>query len=89
MALGADARNVRALVLRDGLRLALTGLGLGLCAALALTRLLRGLLFEVPPTDLATHAGVAVVLLAAALAACWIPARRASRLDPLKALRAN
>ena len=55
----------------------------------ALTRLLRGLLFEVPPTDLATLAGVAVVLLAAALAACWIPARRASRLDPLKALRAN
>ncbi len=89
MALGADARNVRALVLRDGLRLALTGLGLGLCAALALTRLLRGLLFEVPPTDLATHAGVALVLLAAALIACWIPARRASRLDPLKALRAN
>jgi len=89
MALGADARNVRGLVLRDGLRLALTGLGLGLCAALALTRLLRGLLFEIPPTDLATHAGVAVVLLAAALAACWIPARRASRLDPLKALRAN
>lgn len=89
MALGADARNVRDLVLRDGLRLALTGLGLGLCAALALTRLLRGLLFEVPPTDPVTHAGVALLLLAAALIACWIPARRASRLDPLKALRAD
>jgi putative ABC transport system permease protein len=89
MALGADARRVRALVLRDGARLAATGLGLGLIAALALTRLLRGLLFEVPPTDPLTHAGVVLILLAVALLACWIPARRASRLDPLAALRSE
>ena len=61
----------------------------GSFAALALTRLLRGLLFEVPPTDLATHAGVALILLAVVLAACWIPARRAARLDPWRALRAE
>jgi putative ABC transport system permease protein len=89
MALGADPRNVRALVLRDGMRLAAAGLGLGLVAALALTRVLRGLLFEIPPTDLATHAGVALILLAVVLAACWIPARRAARLDPWRALRAE
>ena len=89
MALGADSRSVRGLVLRDGLRLAGAGLGLGLIAAFALTRLLRGLLFEVPPTDLATHAGVALILLAVVLLACWIPARRAARLDPWRALRAE
>jgi putative ABC transport system permease protein len=89
MALGADGRSVRALVLRDGLRLAAAGLGLGLIAALALTRLLRGLLFEVPPTDLATHAGVALLLLGVVLLACWVPARRAARLDPWRALRAE
>ena len=89
MALGADARKVGALVLRDGLRLAAAGLGLGLVAALALTRLLRGLLFEIPPTDPATHAGVALILLAVVLAACWIPARRAAKLDPSRALRSE
>ncbi len=89
MALGADPRRVRGLVLRDGMRLAAAGLSLGLVAALALTRVLRGLLFEVPPTDLATHAGVALILLAVVLAACWIPARRAARLDPWRALRAE
>ena len=88
MALGADARRVRGLVLRDGLRLAGGGLGLGLIAALGLTRLLRGLLFEIPPTDAATHVGVALLLLGVVMAACWIPARRASKLDPLDALRA-
>ncbi|HEY2798037.1 MAG TPA: ABC transporter permease [Thermoanaerobaculia bacterium] len=89
MALGADGRSVRGLVLRDGLRLAGAGLGLGLIAAFALTRLLRGLLYEVPPTDLVTHAGVALILLGVVLAACWIPARRAARLDPWRALRAE
>lgn len=87
MALGADARRVRGLVLRDGMRLAAAGLGMGLIAALALTRVLRGLLFEVPPTDPATHVGVALILLAVVLAACWIPARRAAKLDPWIALR--
>ncbi len=89
MALGADARQVHGLVLRDGMRLAAAGLGLGLVAALALTRLLRGLLFEIPPTDLATHAGVVLILLAVVLAACWIPARRAAKLDPWMALRSE
>ncbi len=89
MALGADAGRVRGLVLREGMRLAAAGLGLGLIAALALTRLLRGLLFEIPPTDLATHAGVALILLAVVLAACWIPARRAAKLDPWIALRSE
>jgi ABC-type antimicrobial peptide transport system permease subunit len=89
MALGADAGSVRGLVLRDGMRLASAGLTLGLLGALALTRVLRGLLFEVPPTDLATHAGVAFILLAVVLAACWIPARRAAKLDPWRALRAE
>ena len=87
MALGADPASVRGLVLRDGLRLAGTGLTIGLLAAVGLTRLLRGLLFEISPTDLPTHAGVAVILLGVALVACWIPALRASRLDPQAALR--
>ncbi len=87
MALGADARRVRELVLRDGFRLAIAGLAIGLPAALALTRVMRGLLFEIPPTDLATYAAVVLILMAVALLACWIPARRAARMDPLNALR--
>ena len=89
MALGADPGDVRGLVLRDGLRLAGAGLAIGLVAAFGLTRLLRGLLFEIPPTDLMTHAGVALILLAVVLAASWIPARRAARMDPWRALRAE
>jgi putative ABC transport system permease protein len=89
MALGADPARVRGLVLRDGLRLAGAGLAAGLVAALALTRLLRGLLFEISPTDVTTHAGVALILLGVVLAGCWIPARRASRLDPQTALRVD
>jgi putative ABC transport system permease protein len=89
MALGADPGSVRGLVLRDGLRLAGAGLGVGLLAAFGLTRVLRGLLFEIPPTDFMTHAGVAAILLAVMLAACWIPARRAARMDPWNALRAD
>jgi len=67
--------------------LALVGVALGLFGALWLTRLLQQLLFEVTPTDPLTYLGVAVVLGLAALVACYVPARRASRVDPIIALR--
>ena len=89
MALGADRRAVRGLVMRDGLRLTLAGLGLGLAGAFAATRLLAGFLYEVRPADLATHLIVTLILLGVALAACWIPARRASRVEPMAALRSE
>ena len=87
MALGADRAAVRALVLREGLRLAAAGVGLGLAGAFALTRLLRGFLFEIGPGDPVTHVAVALLLGGVALAACAVPARRAARLDPIAALR--
>ena len=67
--------------------LAVTGIALGLVAALALTRLMRSLLFEVTPTDWVTLAVASIVLLTVALLACYIPARRATKVDPLIALR--
>jgi putative ABC transport system permease protein len=87
MALGAQASNVRAIVLRHGLLMAGVGVGVGLVGALGVTRFLRGLLFGVDPIDLPTFAGVAVVLSAAALLACYLPARRATRADPIVVLR--
>jgi predicted permease len=87
MALGADRSAVRALVLREGLRLAAAGVALGLAGAFALTRLLRGFLFEIGPGDPVTHAAVALLLAGVALAACAVPARRAARLNPIAALR--
>jgi putative ABC transport system permease protein len=87
MALGADGASVRALVLREAARLAAAGVGIGLAGAFAATRLLRGFLFEIGPGDPVTHAAVAVLLAAVAVAASALPARRASRLDPLVALR--
>jgi len=87
MALGALPENVLRMVLVQGARLAILGVVLGLGGGVALTRLLRTLLFEVEPTDPATFAAGAALLFAAALAACWIPARRAARVDPLVALR--
>jgi len=89
MALGADRGAVRGLVMRDGLRLTLWGLGLGLAGAFAAARLLAGFLYEVRPADLATHLIVTLILLAVALAACWIPARRAARVEPIEALRSE
>ena len=89
MALGADRAAVRRLVLDEGVRLAAAGVGIGLAGAFALTRLLRGFLFEIGPGDPLTHASVALLLGAVALAACVIPARRASRVDPMRALRAE
>jgi putative ABC transport system permease protein len=75
------------MIVGSGLGLAVGGVALGLAGAFALTRLLASLLFETAPTDPETFAGVAVVLLAVALLACWIPARRAMRVDPMVALR--
>ena len=80
-------KDVLALVLRNGMKLALIGVAIGLAGALWLTRLMSKLLFEVSPTDAATFAVVAVILLAVAFVACYIPARRASKVDPLVALR--
>lgn len=87
MALGASAPSVWRLVLRQGLTPVLAGLALGLAASLAAGRLVSGLLYGVGTTDPLVFAGVALVLVGAATAACWLPARRATRVDPLVALR--
>jgi putative ABC transport system permease protein len=87
MALGAQRSAVLALVLRNGLKLAGAGIVLGLIGAMALTHLLRSLLFGVGPTDPFTLAVVPLVLVSVALLACWLPARRAARVDPMVALR--
>ena len=89
VALGAQAADVRRMVLGEGARLAGLGLGLGVAGALAARQLLASQLFGVAPTDLATFAGVVGLLAAVALAACYLPARRATRVDPLTALRAE
>jgi predicted permease len=87
LALGALPRNVLGMVMLNGARLTLTGLGIGLVLALALTRLMSGLLYEVSPQDPLTIFGVTLVLSAVALGASWLPARRATRVDPMVALR--
>jgi putative ABC transport system permease protein len=87
MALGAQKRDVLKLVVRRGMVLATVGTVIGLIASLALTRLMRSLLFEVTPTDWLTFVITSVVLLTVALLACYIPARRATKVDPLVALR--
>jgi putative ABC transport system permease protein len=86
-ALGADRGDLLRLVLGEAMALAAAGVALGLCGAFATTRLIRALLFRVEPTDPITFAGISLVLLAAALAASYIPARRAMRVDPMVALR--
>ncbi|MGB8835501.1 MAG: FtsX-like permease family protein, partial [Candidatus Acidiferrales bacterium] len=87
MALGAQGNDVLREALWGGMKLALTGLAIGMIAALALTRLMTSLLFDVRPVDLPTYAAVAVLLSCVALAACYFPARRATKVDPLVALR--
>jgi ABC-type antimicrobial peptide transport system permease subunit len=87
MALGARQKDVLRLVLWQGTRLALLGVAIGLAAALTLTRLITRLLYGISATDPATFAGLATVLIAVAVAACWIPARKAMRVDPVVALR--
>jgi putative ABC transport system permease protein len=87
MALGAQPRDIWRLIVGSGARLALTGIAIGLAGALALTRLLSSLLFEVRATDPITFAAVALLLAAVALLACYVPARRAMRADPMFALR--
>jgi putative ABC transport system permease protein len=87
MALGASRREVLRLVVSNGLRMTLTGLGLGIFAAIGLTRLLAGLLFAVKATDPFTFGTVAALLSVVALPACYVPARRATRVDPIVALR--
>jgi putative ABC transport system permease protein len=89
VALGADQRRVQRLVIGAGLVLALVGTALGLAGALLATRTLRSLLFELSPTDPATYAATAALLVGAATLASWVPARRAARLDPMRALRAD
>ncbi len=87
LALGAGRQQIMAMVLRQGLGLALSGAALGLAGALIASRLITGLLYGVRPTDPLTFIGVTAVLVAVALAACYVPAMRAMRVDPLVALR--
>jgi ABC-type antimicrobial peptide transport system permease subunit len=87
MALGAERRDVLRLVLRQGAWLAALGIATGLVAAVALTRVLSSLLYGVSPTDLPTFAAISLALGAAALLATYVPARRATRVDPMHALR--
>jgi predicted permease len=86
-ALGAQSRNILRMVLRQGLGLAIAGAAVGLVCALIVSHLMAGLLYGVRPTDPVTFAGVALLLIGVALLACYIPARRAIRVDPLVALR--
>ena len=87
MALGAQGSDIQQMVLGRGLALALAGVALGLAGAMAVHRVLRSLLFEVSPTDPGTFAGAAFFLVAVALLACYVPARRATHVDPMTALR--
>ena len=87
MALGAEASDVVKLVLRQGLKLVVAGVGLGVAGALALTRLMQSMLFNLSPTDPLTFTVISAILAGVALVACFVPARRATKVDPMIALR--
>jgi ABC-type antimicrobial peptide transport system permease subunit len=89
MAVGAQRGNVLALVLRQGMLLTLAGAVLGLLAAVVTTRVLAGVLYGVSPTDLPTFLAIVLLLGMVALVACWLPARRAARVNPIEALRSE
>jgi ABC-type antimicrobial peptide transport system permease subunit len=89
MALGANQRTVLRLVVKQGMMLALAGVGIGVVAALVFSRLVSGLLFGVKSTDPLTFAGIAILLAIIALVASYIPARRAARIDPMICLRCD
>jgi ABC-type antimicrobial peptide transport system permease subunit len=89
LAFGADRSEVVGMVLRQGLALVAVGLVVGLIGAFALTRLMQGLLYGVRPNDPTTFVGVTAVLLVIALIASWLPARRATKVSPIVALRAR
>ena len=87
LALGAEPRTIAALIVRQGGLVSLAGVGAGLAAAFAGSRVIESLLYGISPHDPGVFAGTAVILLVVALFACWLPARRAARLSPLEALR--
>ena len=89
MALGARAGEVQRMIVRGGMRLALLAVALGLPMALAAAKLTTSLLYGVKPWDVATFTLVPLLLVAVSLLACWIPSRRASRVDPMVALRVD
>jgi putative ABC transport system permease protein len=87
LALGATRTKILKMILRQGLELAIAGAALGLVGALIVSHLMAGLLYGVRPTDPLTFVGVAILLIGIALLACYLPARRAMRVDPMIALR--
>jgi putative ABC transport system permease protein len=89
LALGAKPRDVRWMILRDGATLTAVGVVIGMIAAFALTRMIEAMLFETPATDPLTLSAVAAIIAIAAMLACWVPARRSTRVDPVIALRAE
>jgi putative ABC transport system permease protein len=89
MALGARRSDVVALILKRGIRIALAGVSVGLVGALALERLMHSTLYGMQSVDLTSLSAVGAILLTVAIFACWIPARRSSGIDPMRALRSE
>jgi len=87
MALGGSPRQILGSVVGEGMRLTVAGLAIGFAISLVAARALRSVLFGVGPTDPPTYVVVVLVLATASMLACWLPARRASRVDPMQALR--